>query len=387
MGFISGFFQNADPAATMLPPWLSGITCAGPEADLSMCRRSSFGETSTCGFFQLLFCISNRQSNGDARLAAGSADAGGAWEYGRLEVQFNGVWSIVNDRFNDFGRRGAQVACRSLGYAAGAQLLVGDASPFPVLSTAPDLFREITCNGSETSLADCFIDERDYDYRFDYDGVVEDSVALICSSPSGCVVPAAEPTDGDVRLVPLNGTAVATGACDEVHFGGVELFLQGRWGRICPGRFGGDPEEFTLDAQVICKQLGFPFGTVMDEEEVSAAYDYDYSERDRSTVLTWATEVMCTGKEERLLDCMFPENFGIDYSRDYSYDYFYNENWPAPAHAAPAPAPISMESAPAPSNGLPGAGCDRGDTERLAVICRRFEITDALCKSLNQRVA
>ena len=86
-------------------------------------------------------------------------------------------------------------------------------------------------------------------------------------------------------------------------------------------------------------------------------------------------QVVCTGKEEQLLDCSFPENFGIDYVyTPPTYDY-YNENWPAPSHALPTPAPV--ENAPAPSNGLPGVGCDRGDTERLSVICRRFEITGA----------
>ena len=95
--------------------------------------------------------------------------------------------------------------------------------------------------------------------------------------------------------MPLNGTAVATATCDEVHFGGVELFRDGIWGRICVGRFGGDPEEFTLDAQVVCRQLGFPFGSVMDEGEVFGAYDYsfDYSSSEPEPTV-WATEVRNT---------------------------------------------------------------------------------------------
>eukprot|EP00892_Ulva_mutabilis_P005900 jgi/Ulvmu1/3682/UM017_0098.1 len=202
---------------------------------------------------------------------------------------------------------------------------------------------------------------------------------LITHMHADCAAPASSPAEGDLRLVPLNGTGVATAACDDVHFGGVELFRQGRWGRICNGRFGRDEDEFTVDAQVVCRQLGFPFGTVMDEEEVRGAYDsdYDYSS---PTMLTWASEVVCTGKEERLLDCDFPQNFGDDYSSRYSgyYDYygFYNENWPAPAHAEPQPAP--MESAPPPSSGLRRSGrCGRTDMNRLAVVCRSFEITES----------
>lgn len=97
------------------------------------------------------------------------------------------------------------------------------------------------------------------------------------------------PAEGDVRLVPLNGTATATAACDDVHFGGVELFREGRWGRICSGR-GGRTQEFTLDAQVVCRQLGFPFGTVMDASEPFGAYDRDYNDLPEDA-LVWATEV------------------------------------------------------------------------------------------------
>ena len=85
-------------------------------------------------------------------------------------------------------------------------------------------------------------------------------------------------------------------------------------------------------------------------------------------------QVVCTGKEESILDCDFPQDFGADYGFDY-YGGGYNENWPAPAHAAPEPAP--MENAPAPSGGLPNSNCARDDSRRLSVICRRFEITGA----------
>ena len=74
----------------------------------------------------------------------------------------------------------------------------------------------------------------------------------MCAVHSGCGAPTSRPDDGDVRLVPLQGTTVATGECDNVHFGGVELFFQGQWGRICSAtRSGIDRDaEFTLDAHV-----------------------------------------------------------------------------------------------------------------------------------------
>lgn len=109
------------------------------------------------------------------------------------------------------------------------------------------------------------------------------------SASAGCSTPPAEPVEGDVRLVPLNGTTSATAECDPVHFGGVELFREGRWGRICSGRnLGGEPEQFTLVTQVVCRQLGFPFGTVMDSEDFDDAYEQDFS---AEVALTWATRV------------------------------------------------------------------------------------------------
>ena len=121
-----------------------------------------------------------------ARLVDGGADTGGAWEYGRLEVLINSVYTTVAERRgSQIGRRGAQVACRSLGFAAGAQLRVGQSSPFPAPAGSVSLTDDIACDGSETSLADCDITILDYD-EFDVtDPFQQTAVALICSNPSG----------------------------------------------------------------------------------------------------------------------------------------------------------------------------------------------------------
>lgn len=91
--------------------------------------------------------------------------------------------------------------------------------------------------------------------------------------------------------MPLNGTSPPTAACDAVHFGGVEIFHDGLWGRICSGDA---PYDFTLDADVVCRQLGFPFGGLLDVDE---SYSSDYSGRDyvvsetSDQALVWATQV------------------------------------------------------------------------------------------------
>ena len=60
MGFVTGFLHDEVPTAEVLPPWLSGIRCDGPEDELGACRLSIFGDTSSCGAIQRLFCLSNR---------------------------------------------------------------------------------------------------------------------------------------------------------------------------------------------------------------------------------------------------------------------------------------------------------------------------------------
>jgi len=106
---------------------------------------------------------------------------------------------------------------------------------------------------------------------------------------AGCEAPSFSPAEGDVRLVPLKGTAAPTAVCDDVHFGGVELFREGAWGRICVGRSGGEEDKFTLDAQVVCRQLGLPFGTVMD----AADFDFFSSAYYTDPLPTvWATQVL-----------------------------------------------------------------------------------------------
>ena len=122
------------------------------------------------------------------RLVGGSADVSGQWEYGRLEVLIDGFWTALDEQTSadNFGRRGAQVACETLGYATGAQLLAGAASALPSFSYEPALRRSADCDGSEDSFSDCSLD---YDGYFRVQGNVDgssvDDVALVCVNPSG----------------------------------------------------------------------------------------------------------------------------------------------------------------------------------------------------------
>ena len=183
---------------------------------------------------------------------------------------------------------------------------------------------------------------------------------------AGCNLEAAAPEQGDVRLAPIPGLNVSTQPCDEVHFGAVEFFNDGRWGRICRSSFN-EIATFSVDARVICRQLGFPFSNLIDVQEVRTSFDtivgstvdiytnVEYLDLDPEQLeLVWATEVQCTGQEERLSHCFFPENFG-NVVRDYGDNL----------------TPAAMNSSPP---GIQDTDCRARDQFILGVVCRRFEI-------------
>ena len=126
----------------------------------------------------------------------------------------------------------------------------------------------------------------------------------VTSLAAGCNTPDAAPSPGAVRLVDLKDTPSGTSPCDEVHFGGVEMFFRDRWGAICGFR----DTNFTSEATVVCGQLGFPFGSMFNVEEVEEDdYGFINSFPDDDTIpssLSWGS-VTCNGTEQRLEECSF----------------------------------------------------------------------------------
>ena len=62
MGFVTGYFLDDRSTGASLPPWLSGVRCSVQEADIGACRRSTFGDTSSCGATQRMFCLPSRMT-------------------------------------------------------------------------------------------------------------------------------------------------------------------------------------------------------------------------------------------------------------------------------------------------------------------------------------
>ena len=109
---------------------------------------------------------------------------------------------------------------------------------------------------------------------------------------AGCPEQPAE--QGSVRLRGGFGTP-----CDPVHTGFVEIFNAGEWGAIC------DVNDRRLKradilADVICRQLGFPHGTVIPDEEAGEP-------QDRFWLV--GRQALCLGPEERVVDCDLGSGF------------------------------------------------------------------------------
>ena len=131
-------------------------------------------------------------ATGTARLTGGRADPGGAWAYGRLEVfdRF-GYISIISSSSlfgtaSGLGRNAAAVACRSLGFEAGAEITAGSTSALPGPTGDIQPITSITCVGDEATLGDCDISSG---YFRDYGDTDGNTVAVLCSTPSGACPP------------------------------------------------------------------------------------------------------------------------------------------------------------------------------------------------------
>ena len=108
--------------------------------------------------------------------------------------------------------------------------------------------------------------------------------------------------------------------CDPVYTGFVEVFHFDEWGAICTG----DDQEDRLAADVVCRQLGFPHGTMVDAEtnppdreriyDDYGGYSYiDYVAEMEENLAPqdrfWLNVLNCRGPEDTILDCDLGQGF------------------------------------------------------------------------------
>ena len=107
-----------------------------------------------------------------------------------------------------------------------------------------------------------------------------------------------------MRLVGGFGTL-----CDPLHSGFTEVFHDGEWGAICLEPFSGstNPPEDRLVADVVCRQLGFPHGTLVIPREGAPAegtcsqrQSITFTTRAHSGATTCMRTLMATGGNSRV---------------------------------------------------------------------------------------
>eukprot|EP00892_Ulva_mutabilis_P006138 jgi/Ulvmu1/3897/UM018_0119.1 len=318
-----------------IPFWVAGAACTGTEDTLINCPEVSFAnQTSVCSLTDVvsIICIieSDPAQEGNLRLQGG--ESGPGYEYGRLEVFLRGFWSTICDR-SGFTPDAAVLACSLLGFDGGAALrfrvpysnilTLGESDV--LAATLPVGLASVDCNGNESSLLECTSSQRDLELCGTGSTNLTDATVIACgkAAPSCEFTPSAE--EGSVRLRGGFGSV-----CDPIYTGFVEVFHLNEWGAICIGRVVSNIPDRTdrLAADVVCRQLGFPHGTLVDPFNNPAdplrIYDYAglttvYADYETEEAVEpqdrfWLDYAACQGPEEMLLECNLGAGFLINNS-------------------------------------------------------------------------
>ncbi|XP_068698547.1 deleted in malignant brain tumors 1 protein-like [Montipora foliosa] len=211
----------------------------------------------------LLNVISSSQSvDPDEKLRL----VGGTWRgEGRVEIYHNGAWGTVCDDYWDM--RDAQVVCRELGFlftfSAPIKASFGRGSGRIWLDN-------VKCTGSESSIRNC-----PHPGWGTHNCGHHKDASVVCSLTSTATTTTV--SNGMLRLV--GGTRRGEGR--------VELYRYGAWGTVC------DDDWDVRDAQVVCRELGFPFA-------ISAPANASFG---RGSGRIWMNNVKCRGHESTIASC------------------------------------------------------------------------------------
>ncbi|XP_041081658.1 scavenger receptor cysteine-rich type 1 protein M130-like [Polyodon spathula] len=256
--------------------WSEEIQCFGNESRLYDCRTAATKKQSCTHRNDVgLVCFGYT----GYRLVGGPDSCSG-----RVELQYDGQWGTVCDRYWDL--QDATVLCKQLncGYAVSVpgQAWFGEGSG----DVRADIF---DCDGSETHISNCSISawgRGTCTHRND--------AGVNCSGP---LLPA---QPDRIKPLPSNcntgneGTSLCSdhttlrlvgggGACA----GRVEVYHNGSWGTVC------DDSWDLEDAEVVCKQL--QCGTAL-RATGSASFG-------QGSGLIWLDELRCQGNESALWEC------------------------------------------------------------------------------------
>ncbi|XP_033636271.1 deleted in malignant brain tumors 1 protein-like [Asterias rubens] len=250
-----------------IPVFLGSIECIGSEQRLEDCQHQ--WRSGTCDHSDDVGVICGTPYNpiptaykDDGRVRL---DGGEYPHHGRVEVKYHGRWGTVCDQ--GWTSEAAAVVCRQLGFISAESALPRS---FYGETTKTVLLDDVSCDGTEPELVMCSHGSW-VDKSYNQSGYA--SVVCTAPTPEGAI------PDGSVRLV--DG--------DSALEGRLELYYQGIWGTVCGHNWN------ALNSDVACKQLGYqssdptlPHYRVVTDETLGAIV---------------LDEVVCTGGEDRLVDC------------------------------------------------------------------------------------
>ncbi|XP_078702578.1 scavenger receptor cysteine-rich domain-containing group B protein-like [Branchiostoma floridae x Branchiostoma belcheri] len=226
--------------------WLGNVTCSGNETNILSC--GFIWEPADCDHRQNVQLVCT--GGVSVRLTGSRSPL-----QGRVEVKPGNLdWGTVCD--DGFDDRDAEVVCRQLGYRGGVATVGGDFRE----GTGNIWLRNLDCNGNESSLESCRIendDNRNCGHRKDVGVVCKGDVSVRLTGGQS-------PSEGRVEVRPGNGD----------------------WGTVCDDGFD------DRDAEVVCRQLGYPSGVAT----VGGVFP-------EGTGNIWLEDLSCSGNESSVADC------------------------------------------------------------------------------------
>ncbi|KAJ8322311.1 hypothetical protein KUTeg_000782 [Tegillarca granosa] len=232
--------------------WLDNLNCQGTESHIDLCLHNAFG-------------VNNCDHSEDVGIVCRITNItliGPTPDRGRIEVQINGDWGTVCD--DHFDHADAKVVCRMLNSKGDINIATVEGVYGPGHGTI--FFDELSCKGSETSLADCG------DSQFKDCTHAEDA-GVICSDGDLFTVICYSGLIFFFLILDSDGINYRLVGGNDANSGRLEVEINGRWGTVC------DDEFNTVSARIACKKMGLPSGPI------------------------WLDDVICTGTESSLFHC------------------------------------------------------------------------------------